>query len=198
MSGPYAAMKIRDFRLFISARFCITLAIQIQAVVVGWQVYEITRDPLSLGLIGLAEAIPSIAVSLYAGHVADVTSRKKIILITVATLVLCSGLLLFFTINIGSFLLSFGVLPIYAVIFVSGIAHPGTLAVHFELDFGFVQAQIGVNLHKPRIFCQFVLKLTHGLRQVLVTLGGDDDVTDRALREALAQRRRRDGKSGDA
>ncbi len=122
MSGPYAAMKIRDFRLFISARFCITLAIQIQAVVVGWQVYEITRDPLSLGLIGLAEAIPSIAVSLYAGHVADVTSRKKIILITVATLVLCSGLLLFFTIDLGSFLLSFGVLPIYAVIFVSGIA----------------------------------------------------------------------------
>ena len=115
-------MKIRDFRLFISARFCITLAIQIQAVVVGWQVYEITRDPLSLGLIGLAEAIPSIAVSLYAGHVADVTSRKKIILITVATLVLCSGLLLFFTIDLGSFLLSYGVLPIYAVIFVSGIA----------------------------------------------------------------------------
>ena len=83
MSSPYAAMRIRDFRLFISARFCITLAIQIQAVVVGWQVYEITKDPLSLGLIGLAEAIPSIAVSLYAGHVADVTSRKKIILITV-------------------------------------------------------------------------------------------------------------------
>ncbi len=122
MSSPYAALKIRDFRLFISARFCITLAIQIQAVVVGWQVYEITRDPLSLGLIGLAEAIPSIAVSLYAGHVADVTSRKKIILITVATLVLCSGLLLFFTVDLGSFLLSYGLLPIYAVIFVSGIA----------------------------------------------------------------------------
>lgn len=122
MTGPYAAMKIRDFRLFIFARFCITLAIQIQAVVVGWQVYEITKDPLSLGLIGLAEAIPSISVSLYAGHVADIMSRKRIILVTVATLVFCSGSLLYFTMDAGSFLLAYGVMPIYAVIFISGIA----------------------------------------------------------------------------
>lgn len=122
MSSPYAAMKIPDFRRFISARFCITLAIQIQAVVVGWQVYEITKDPLSLGLIGLAEAIPSIAVSLYAGHVADVMSRKRIILITVSTLVFCSGSLLTFTTDPGAFILTYGVLPIYSVIFISGIA----------------------------------------------------------------------------
>lgn len=121
MSSPYAAMKIPDFRRFIFARFCITLAIQIQAVVVGWQVYEITKDPLSLGLIGLAEAIPSIGVSLYAGHVADVMSRKRIIVMTVATLVFCSSSLLFFTIDLGRFLLNYGVLPIYLVIFISGI-----------------------------------------------------------------------------
>ena len=76
-TGPYAALKIPDFRLFVSARFCVTLAIQIQAVIVAWQVYEITKDPLSLGLIGLAEAIPSIGVSLYAGHVADCSAAKK-------------------------------------------------------------------------------------------------------------------------
>ena len=122
MSGPYAAMKIRDFRLFISARFCITLAIQIQAVIVGWQVYEITKDPLSLGLIGLAEAIPSIAVSLYAGHIADTISRKKIIIVTIFTLLLCSSALLFFTMDPGEFILANGIFPIYAVIFISGIA----------------------------------------------------------------------------
>src|SRR5882672_9446838 len=122
MSNPYAALQIRDFRLFISARFCVTLAIQIQAVVVGWQVYEITKDPLSLGLIGLAEAIPAIGVSLYAGHLADIIERKKIILICVVTLVLCSLTLLFFTLNIGSFLLQHGALAIYVVIFVSGFA----------------------------------------------------------------------------
>ena len=93
-SGPYAALKVPDYRLFISARFCVTLAIQIQAVVVSWQVYEITKDALWLGLIGLAEAIPSIGVSLYAGHVADSVERKKIIVICLTTLVLCSLALL--------------------------------------------------------------------------------------------------------
>ena len=122
MNNPYAVLRIRDFRYFISARFCITLAIQMQAVIVGWQVYEITKDPLSLGLIGLAEAIPSIAVSLYAGHVADITPRKNIILITVFTLVICSGTLLLFTVDLGAFILQQGIFPIYAVIFISGIA----------------------------------------------------------------------------
>lgn len=119
---PYAVLKIPDFRLFISARFCITLAIQIQSVVVAWQVYEITKDALSLGLIGLAEAIPSIGVSLYAGHLADIMPRKKIILVCLSTLLLCSITLLFFTLNIGSNVLAGGVFPIYAVIFISGIA----------------------------------------------------------------------------
>lgn len=122
ISDPYASLKLRDFRLFIGARFFITLAIQIQSVVVAWQVYEITKDPLSLGLIGLAEAIPSIAVSLYAGHVADIVHRKKIIAICAATLLLCSMALLFFTVDQGTYLLADGILPIYAVIFISGIA----------------------------------------------------------------------------
>ena len=122
MSSPYAVLGIRDFRLFISARFCVTLAIQIQAVVVGWQVYEITKDPLSLGLIGLAEAVPSIVVSLYAGHLADTLERKKIIVFTLITLLFCSVSLLLFTVNIGAFILAQGVLPIYAIIFLSGIA----------------------------------------------------------------------------
>ncbi|HQQ82820.1 MAG TPA: MFS transporter [Cyclobacteriaceae bacterium] len=122
MSSPYAVLQIRDFRLFISARFCVTLAIQMQALVVGWQVYEITKDALSLGLIGLAEALPSIVVSLYAGHLADVVQRKRIIVITLATLVFCSVGLLFFTLDVGAFLLAEGVYPIYAVIFISGIA----------------------------------------------------------------------------
>jgi MFS family permease len=121
-SGPYAALKISDFRLFISARFCTTLAIQIQAVVVAWQVYEMTKDPLSLGLIGLAEAIPSVGVALYAGHIADSFQRKRIIVICLATLLLCSIALLSFTVDLGESLLSYGVTPIYTVIFISGIA----------------------------------------------------------------------------
>src|SRR5258706_2885692 len=120
--NPYAANQVRDFRLFILSKLFITLAVMIQAVVVGWQVYEITKDPLSLGLIGLAEAVPAIVVSLYAGHLADVVERKKIILVCVVTLVFCSAALLFFTLNVGAFLLQYGATAIYVVIFVSGLA----------------------------------------------------------------------------
>jgi len=56
----YAALRIPAFRWFIAALLTQTLASQMQAVVVGWQVYAITKSPLSLGLIGLAEAIPFI------------------------------------------------------------------------------------------------------------------------------------------
>jgi len=122
MSGPYAVLQIRDFRFFILARLFVTLGIQVQAVAVGLQVYEITKDPLSLGLIGLSEAIPAISVSLYAGHLADIVQRKKIILACVATLSLCSLTLLYFTTDISSFLFSYGAIPVYSVIFITGIA----------------------------------------------------------------------------
>jgi len=143
-SNPYAVLKLKEFRLFIIARFCVTIAIQIQSVVVGWQVYKIIINPLAqfpgaviesfigfgneksaalaLGLIGLAEAVPAIAVSLYAGHIADVVQRKKIIAVTLLVLLLCSASLLFFTTSLGSFVFHFGVLPIYVIIFISGIA----------------------------------------------------------------------------
>ncbi|MHC2991295.1 ABC transporter permease [Pontibacter sp. HJ8] len=119
---PYAVLRLPEFRLYISARLCITLAMQIQAVIVGWQIYDITKDALSLGLIGLAEAIPSIFVSLYAGYVADTVPRKKIIVVVMAVLLLCSLALLFFTLDISNVLMRYGVVPIYLIIFLSGIA----------------------------------------------------------------------------
>lgn len=120
--NAYAVLRLRDFRLFLCARVCITIAIQIQAVVVGWQIYEITKDPLSLGLIGLAEAVPAITVALYAGHLADITERKKIILTCASLLVICSIALFYFTMKASTFISLFGVIPIYSVIFVTGIA----------------------------------------------------------------------------
>ncbi len=145
--NPYAALQVRDFRLFILSRLFITLAVMIQAVVVGWQVYEITKDPLSLGLIGLAEAVPAISVSLYAGHLADIIERKKIILICVVTLVFCSGALLFFTSNAGAFLLAHGATAIYVVIFVSGFAR-GFLS---PANFSFMPQLVGRELYQNAI-----------------------------------------------
>src|SRR5690349_15234136 len=98
-----------------------TLAAEMQSVVVGWQVYDLTKDPLSLGLIGLAEALPYIAVALWAGHFADRGDRRRIALVALTVLVGCSAALLALTLS-GAVHGRGGLLAIYAVIVVSGLA----------------------------------------------------------------------------
>lgn len=118
----YTVLRIPGFRHLALARFALTFGLQMQVIIVGWQVYEITNDPLTLGLIGLAEALPSLAVSLYAGHLADLHDRRKIMLRCLFVLTLCSLALLYFTLEVSPVLRTFGVTAIYAVIFVSGLA----------------------------------------------------------------------------
>ena len=77
-TDPYVALRFPEFRSYIAMRFLFTFAYQIQAVVVGWYIYQLTKDPLSLGLIGLAEAIPSITVTLYGGYIADKSNKKTL------------------------------------------------------------------------------------------------------------------------
>jgi MFS family permease len=133
---PYAALRIANFRWYISSLMAMTVATQIQAVVVGWQIYDLTHDPFSLGLIGLAEALPFIGVALFAGHVADRMNRLRIALAALAALFLCSVALLAFTLSPG--VIAPGrVWPIYIVIFLSGIARsflqPARAALGAEL-----------------------------------------------------------------
>jgi len=118
----YAVLRNKEFRLFVAMRFFLTLAIQIQGTVVGWQIYEMTKDPLSLGLIGLTEAVPFMVVILYGGHLADLYNRKKQIVYTMLGYLCGAGLLFFFTLQPGDFLHHYGTFPIYAVIFLTGIA----------------------------------------------------------------------------
>lgn len=118
---PYAALRNRDFRWYIVSLFCMTIASQLQSVVVGWQVYGITHDTLSLGWIGLAEALPFIAIALPAGYLADRKNRRTISAASLAVLALCSLSLLAFS-AIPGMLQRIGVGPIYLVIFASGIA----------------------------------------------------------------------------
>jgi MFS family permease len=99
--------------------FVATVAAQIQTVVVAWQIYGLTRDALSLGLIGLTEAVPFIGVALFAGHVADRTDRRIIALASLGVLCTCAVLLLAITLRLSG---SGGrVWPIYAVIALSGL-----------------------------------------------------------------------------
>ncbi|MHB8580390.1 MAG: MFS transporter [Ignavibacteriaceae bacterium] len=118
----YASLKINDFKWFVVARFLLTFAIQMQSVIVGWQIYEITHDALSLGLIGLSEALPFLSISLFAGQVADVVARKKIILISNIVYFLSASALFLVSTRFHIVIIEYGIFPIYLIIFVTGLA----------------------------------------------------------------------------
>jgi MFS family permease len=73
------ALKVKPFRQFLFARFFLIFSVQMQNLILSWMVYGITKDPLSLGLIGIAEIIPFLSVVLFAGNMADKFSRKKMV-----------------------------------------------------------------------------------------------------------------------
>lgn|SRR5437868_601215 len=118
---PYVSLRNPNFLWYVASLVAMTLGTQIQATVVAWQVYALTKDPLSLGLVGLAEALPFIGAALYAGHVADRHDRKALSLIALAVQLACGAALLVLTLY-SDRLLRGTVLPIYAVVSVSGLA----------------------------------------------------------------------------
>lgn len=119
--SPYASLAVPDFRRLISAHATLTVAREAQIVVVGWQVYELTNDPLSLGLIGLAEALPFIAIALYAGHVADRATRRTIAIGGTFALLVSAIALLLLTVTPGAIDAS-RVWPVYLVVALSATA----------------------------------------------------------------------------
>jgi MFS family permease len=115
---PYAALKIPEVRALLFAVALSTLASSSLAVVIGYQVYRIARDPLALGTLGLVEAIPALSLALFGGYVADRFERRGIVVITSSVMVLAS--VLFALVSGGGDTSS--LLPLYAVVFVVGIA----------------------------------------------------------------------------
>src|SRR5271155_1687639 len=89
-----AAFTHPAFVLFQIARFLIVAAVEMQAVAVGWQVYEITKRPLDLGFVGLAQFLPAILLFPISGHASDRFERRNVLSICYAGFAVCFGLLL--------------------------------------------------------------------------------------------------------
>ncbi|MET2984768.1 MFS transporter [Aureibaculum conchae] len=122
-NDPYAALRFKEFNIFLVMRFAMVFAWSMQFVVIEWQVYSITKDPLSLGIIGLMEVIPAVSLALFAGHVVDQKEKKGL-------LIKC--LLAFSVISFGLFLLTWPEMiadwsqhkilySIYILVFLGGI-----------------------------------------------------------------------------
>lgn len=94
---PYAALRYPEFRSYLGMRFFFTFAYQMQAVIIGFHIYHLTKDPLALGLVGLCEAIPAISIALYGGYVADKSEKRGLLLKVFAGVFLCSLIMLVVT-----------------------------------------------------------------------------------------------------
>ena len=105
-----------EFVAYLLARFCIFVAQEMQSVAVGWQVYEITKRPLDLGLVGLAQFLPGMLLFLASGHAADRYDRRKLLMLCYAGFTLCSALL-----GAIAWHGARSVIPIYGVLILFGV-----------------------------------------------------------------------------
>ena len=142
--SPYASLRIPDFRRLLLSHGSLTVAREAQIVVVGWQVFELTHDPLALGLIGLAEALPFIAVALYAGHVADRTERRMVAIGGTVALVLSAIALLLLTILPGAIHGS-RIWPVYVIVALSATARSFMRPAVFALSASIVPRELYAN-----------------------------------------------------
>jgi len=129
---PYAALRFREYRVFLAGMAAVFVATQIQSAVLGWQVYAITGDPLSLGLVGLAEALPFLSLTLLGGWAADRADRRAVSLVSLAVLGAAGAWLL--ALSLGE---PRSVMPFYAAQALAGVGRaffrPASTALGTEL-----------------------------------------------------------------
>ena len=133
---PPNIWTVPGFRDFMVSMILVTLANQIQGTVVAYQIYELTRDPLSLGAVGLAEALPFVTFALFGGHIADARDRRRISLTVLYVMIGMSACLLALTLR-GALSAVQHKFAIYSVIVVLGVCRsflqPARAALNAEL-----------------------------------------------------------------
>ncbi len=119
---PYAALRIREFNIFLLLRFALVFGWSMQFIVIEWEVYSLTKDPIYLGIIGLMEIIPAFTMALFAGHIVDQKEKRNLLAVCIATFSLISlGLFLLTSPNIVEGWETKTILyAIYALVFFGG------------------------------------------------------------------------------
>lgn len=132
---PFASIRIIEFRNLLMGRFLFIMGLRMMGTLVGWWVYQLTKDPFAIGLIGLSEVIPALSFALYAGHVIDVSEKRKLLLKGMTFYLLCAVVLLALSTNYSSNRLSNTNLTycIYFVVFCTGIIRAFTGPVFHTL-----------------------------------------------------------------
>ena len=120
---PYAAVRISEFRNLVIGRFIFIMALRMMSTLVGWWIYNLTNAPIAIGIVGLSEFVPAFAFALYAGHVIDISEKRKLLITGVALYFVAALILLFLSTNFTGQHLHNHIIAvcIYAVIFCTGI-----------------------------------------------------------------------------
>ena len=120
---PLAAVKIPEFKNFIISRLLFIMGLRMMGTLVGWWIYELTNDPFSIGLVGLSEVVPALSFALYAGHIIDMSEKRKMLLRGMGLYVVSVSVLFFLSTSFTSSHLSMDWIAvcIYVVIFCTGI-----------------------------------------------------------------------------
>lgn len=120
---PYASLRIKEFNIFLLVRFALVFAWSMQFIIIEWQVYSITKNPLSLGIIGLMEVIPAVSMALFAGHIVDQKEKRNLLALCIGTFSLISLGLFFLTLPsfIEGWKTDIVLYAIYGLVFFGGL-----------------------------------------------------------------------------
>jgi MFS family permease len=116
-STPETLYRRRDFLFFTSGRFLSTVAMQVQSVAIGWQIYDIERTPLALGFVGACQFVPMFLLTLPAGDIADRFDQRRVFAAALAVQGLCAALFMLFSVISPK-----SALPFYAILILFGAA----------------------------------------------------------------------------
>lgn len=121
-NDPYAALRFKEFNIFLFVRFALVFGWSMQFIVIEWEVYSLTKSPLALGIIGLMEFIPAFLMALFAGHIVDQSEKRNLLLKCIAAFSLISiGLYILTLDNVVNYLDQSTVLySIYLLVFFGG------------------------------------------------------------------------------
>jgi MFS family permease len=132
----FAALRYKDFRAYIGMRFFFTFAYQMQTVVIGFYIYQLTKSVFALGMLGLSEAIPAVGIALYGGYIADKSEKRKMLLWIYTGVFLSSAVMYTVTLkSMGAYIHVGWIVPIiYSMIFCNGVARaffgPATFTIY--------------------------------------------------------------------
>ncbi|NBN98820.1 MAG: MFS transporter [Flavobacteriia bacterium] len=130
-----SALQFSEFRYYIIARFFFIMVLTMQATLIGWEVFAITRDPFSIGLIGLVEFVPAVVMAIYSGYIIDRTDKKRLLHWSIAGNLALTVLFTYITSKhaLETFDRTFILISIYCIAFLTGVARAFSGPTSFAL-----------------------------------------------------------------